>query len=163
MKWKVNASFIPNLINKLTFIPTQRQVNMDFKTHVNADGGNATNNQTGGGFWRNCCSNRNWKWKQIIHPPPNPDTYPSHQKIKEDLWGHRMGGIKNHPPHLLEYPTTLLLILPEIAADVILLVPLPLLQILFSQCQYRILEENPVNPREPGYTHHKNIGYEGGE
>ena len=45
MKWKVNASFIPNL----TFIPTQRQVNMDLKTHVDAYGEDATNNQAGGG------------------------------------------------------------------------------------------------------------------
>ena len=28
-------------------IPTQRQVNMDFKTHVNADGWDATKNQVG--------------------------------------------------------------------------------------------------------------------
>ena len=46
----MNASLIPNLLNKLPFIPTQRQVNMDFKTHVDADGGGATNNQSGGGI-----------------------------------------------------------------------------------------------------------------
>ena len=46
MKWKVNSSFIPNL----PFIPTQHQVNINFKTHVDAYGGDATNNQAGGGI-----------------------------------------------------------------------------------------------------------------
>ena len=53
-----------------------------------------------------------------------------------------MGRIKNHPSPLLDYPTTLLMPLPEPAADIILLGSLPLLQILCSQCQSRILEEN---------------------
>ena len=46
MKWKVNASFIPNL----PFIPTQRQVNTYLKTHVDADGEDATNKQARGGI-----------------------------------------------------------------------------------------------------------------
>ena len=40
----MNASFIPNL----PFIPTQRQLNMDLKTSIDAYGGDATNNQAGG-------------------------------------------------------------------------------------------------------------------
>ena len=49
MKWKVNASFIPNLLTKPSFIPNQRQVNMNFKTHIDADGGDVSNNQAWGG------------------------------------------------------------------------------------------------------------------
>ena len=40
----------PQFINQTTFIPTQRQVNMDFKTQVDADGGDATNNKAGCGI-----------------------------------------------------------------------------------------------------------------
>ena len=43
------------------------------------------------------------KMNQILPPPPNPDTYPSHQKLKAGFRKQRMGGITNHlfpPPRL---------------------------------------------------------------
>ena len=63
---------------QFTFIPTQCQVNMYFKTHVNADGGDATNNQSGGGggCFINHCSNGIWKWSEyFLHPQNQKHTH----------------------------------------------------------------------------------------
>ena len=53
------------------------------------------------------------KMKQILPPPPNQYKYPSNPKLKSGLQGHRMVVITNHPSHLLDYPTTLLLSCPN--------------------------------------------------
>ena len=84
----------------------------------------------GGVFLHKLLLQLEFKMNQILPPPQNPDTYPSNPELKAGLRGNRMEGIKNHPSPLLDYPTTLLLILPKPSSDRILLGSLPLLRIL---------------------------------
>ena len=103
---------------------------MDFKTHVDEYGGDETNNQAGGEIDAEIAAPTGIENEANTSSTPKPIYITIPPRTKGRFAITQNGRNKNHLSPLLDYPTTLLLILTEPAADIILLVTLPLLRIL---------------------------------